>query len=218
MVAAENREQLLGEHFNTFEQQHEAARLGMWLFLATEVMLFGGLFTGYTVYRALYPLGFAEGSRHMDLTLGGINTVVLLLSSAVMALAVDAARTGKRQPLTRLIAVTAVLGTLFLAIKLVEYQHHFAEGLAPGLNWTYAGPRVPEVQLFMLAYFTMTGLHAIHLTIAIGILVVMAIKASRETHLPINHTSYELVGLYWHFVDVIWVFLLPLLYLFGLQS
>jgi cytochrome c oxidase subunit 3 len=154
----------------------------------------------------------------MDLTLGGINTFVLLVSSAIMALAVDAARTGKRAQLTRLLTVTAVLGIVFLAIKGIEYQHHFVEGLAPGLNWTYAGPRPQEVELFMVAYFTMTGLHAIHLTIAVALIAFMALRARRETHVPLKHTGYELLGLYWHFVDIIWVFLLPLLYLFGLQA
>jgi cytochrome c oxidase subunit III len=208
----------LAPHFNTFEQEHAAAHLGMWIFLATELMLFGGLFTAYTVYRTLYPLGFAEGSRHMDLTLGGINTVVLLISSASMALAVDSARLGHRGPLLGFLSITAGLGLVVMALKGLEYAHHFDEGLVPGLNWRYAGPRPAEVQLFMLAYFTLTGLHAIHLSVAIVILGVMLFRARRETALPIHHTPFELMGLYWHFVDIIWVFLLPLLYLFGLQS
>ena len=210
--------QVVAEQFNSFEQQHEAANLGMWLFLATEVMLFGGLFTAYTVYRVLYPIGFGEGSRHLDLTLGGVNTVVLLLSSFTMALAVDAARTGHRRHLVILLGLTALLGLAFMALKAAEYASHFNEGLVPGLNWNYASPRAAEVQLFMLAYFAMTGLHAIHLSIAIVVVLVMLAMHSRDRLLPLRHTPIEMIGLYWHFVDIIWIFLLPLLYLFGLQT
>jgi cytochrome c oxidase subunit 3 len=208
----------LASHFDTFEQEHSAAHLGMWIFLATELMLFGGLFTAYTVYRTLYPLGFAEGSHHMDLTLGSVNTIVLLVSSASMALAVDSARLGHRGPLFGFLLVTLLLGLVFMTLKGVEYAHHFDEGLVPGLNWRYSGPRPAEVQLFMLAYFTLTGLHAIHLSVAIVILAIMLVRARGETALPVHHTPFELMGLYWHFVDIIWVFLLPLLYLFGAQA
>ena len=196
-------------HFNTLEQEHEAAQLGMWIFLATEVMLFGGLFTAYTVYRTLYPEGFAEGSRQLDVTLATINTVVLIVSSGVMALAVSRARSDHRRP-ARLLAMTALLGVVFLAVKAVEYQHHLADGLVPGPGWHYVGQRASEVQLFMLAYFSMTGLHAVHLAVAIGLVVWTAIRRPRAT-------AVELTGLYWHFVDMIWVFLLPLLYLYGVR-
>jgi cytochrome c oxidase subunit III len=242
-MVAESR-QVVAEHFNTFEQQHEAAHLGMWIFLATEVMLFGGLFTAYTVYRTLYPIGFAEGSRHLDLTLGGVNTIALLVSSFTMALAVDAARLGHRRHLVILLAATAMLGLAFMGIKTVEYVSHWSDGMVPGLNWQYAGPRASEVQLFMLAYFSMTGLHAIHLSIAIMIVLIMLVTnvlplvqekvrpgrlttATSPAHpanrreqrlLPLRHTPVEVLGLYWHFVDIVWVFLLPLLYLFGLNG
>jgi cytochrome c oxidase subunit III len=208
----------LEPHFQTFEQEHDAAHLGMWIFLATELMLFGGLLTAYTVYRAVYPLGFAEGSRQMDLTLGAINTVVLLVSSASMALAVDSARLGQRGPLAICLSITLLLGVAFMAIKGVEYVDHFNAGLVPGLNCQYIGPRAEEVQLFLLAYFTLTGLHAVHLSIGILLVVVMLVRARRQTALPIHHTPFKLVGLYWHFVDIVWVFLLPLLYLYGLQG
>ncbi len=188
--------------------ERETAELGMWVFLATEVMLFGGLFTAYTVYRAIYPVGFAEGSRLLDLTLGTVNTVVLIVSSGTMALAVSAARLGQRRLVRVLLVATGLLGLVFLAIKALEYQHHLAEGLVPGLAWHYSAARANEVQLFMLAYFAMTGLHAIHLTIAVG-LVLFATWF---------RTRLEILALYWHFVDVIWIFLLPLLYLFGLQA
>ncbi|MDQ6669445.1 MAG: cytochrome c oxidase subunit 3 [Chloroflexota bacterium] len=197
-------------HFTTLEQEHEAAQLGMWIFLATEVMLFGGLFTGYSVYRTLYPDGFAAGSRRLDLTLATINTLLLIVSSGVMALAVSRARRDQHERLRLLLGVTALLGTAFMAIKAVEYQHHFAEGLVPGLAWYYAGPLAAEVQLFMLAYFLMTGLHAVHLSVAIGLVVWLALGRTRAM-------AIEMTGLYWHFVEMIWVFLLPLLYLYGVR-
>jgi cytochrome c oxidase subunit 3 len=203
--------------FNTLEQEHEAAHFGMWVFLATEVMLFGGLFNAYTFYRTLYPLGFAEGSRHMDVTLGTTNTIVLLVSSASMALAVDAARRLHLQAARRFLLITALLGLVFLGLKLVEYRAHAIEGLVPGLLWTYDGPYPNQVQLFMLAYFTMTGLHAVHLTIAVGVVAYLLLTVRGEDALPARHTRVEISGLYWHFVDILWVFLWPLLYLYGVR-
>ncbi len=185
----------VSSHWATLEQEHDASLLGMWVFLATELLLFGGLFTAYTVYRTLYPAAFAEGSRHLDAVLGGINTVVLIASSGTMAMGVNRARRGSRPRLW--LILTALLGAVFLAIKGVEYQRHFAEGLVFG---------TPQVQLFMVAYFTMTGLHAVHLTVAVGIVAVLAFARARAL-------TYQVVGLYWHFVDVVWVFLLALLYL-----
>ena len=164
-------------------------RFGMWLFLATEVMLFGGLFTAYAVYRAVYPAVFHEGSRQLDLVLGGINTLVLMVSSITMAVAVTRGRSG--HPRWWLV-LTAVLGLLFMAIKGVEYQRHITEGV--------------RADLFMVAYFTLAGLHAVHLTAAIAVVVVLAVRAVRPM-------TYELAGLYWHFVDVIWLMLVALLYL-----
>jgi cytochrome c oxidase subunit 3 len=218
MTSAVESNEVVAEHFNTFEQQHEAVHLGMWVFLATEVMMFGGLFTAYTVYRILYPLGFGEGSRHLDLTLASVNTIILLVSSFVMSFAVQSARLGDRRRLIRLLSATALLGVVFMAIKAMEYVSHFNDGMVPGLNWQYAGPRAAEVQLFMLAYFTMTGLHAIHLTVAIAIVLIMLTTLLRSRRSPLQHTPIEVIGLYWHFVDIIWVFLLPLLYLLGPTS
>jgi cytochrome c oxidase subunit III len=181
----------------------------MWIFLATELMLFGGLFTAYTVYRTVYPDGFAEGSRHLDLVYAGPNTAILLISSLTMALAVRSAEIGERRRLRWYLIATAVLGALFMVIKGAEYYKHFTDGMVPALNWTYVGS--PSVELFFIAYFLMTGLHAVHLLAAIGIVVVIAIVRVRST-------TVEMVGLYWHFVDIVWTFLLPLLYLFGFNS
>jgi cytochrome c oxidase subunit 3 len=208
----------LGEHYNTLEQQHTASELGMWLFLATELMLFGGLFTGYAVYRTVYSAGFAEGSRHLDVIYAGVNTVVLITSSLTMSLGVRAAQLGQRRPLVRFLSATGVLGLVFIAIKALEYQKHFSEGMVPGLVWTFDGPLASQVQLFFFAYFAMTGLHTVHLAVGILMVLGMALFATKGAFVAERHTPVEMVGLYWHFVDVIWIFLLPLLYLFGLSG
>src|SRR5919198_110256 len=199
----------LGEQYNTFEQQHTTAELGMWIFLATELMLFGGLFTAYTVYRTLYPAGFAEGSRQLDLVLGGTNTAVLIVSSLTMAQAVYSARSGEWRKLVVNLLATAAIGSVFMVIKGVEYAKHISDGMLPGLAWHYSGPEASAVQLFFIAYFTLTGLHALHLTVAIGIVVVTALLAARGAFPPGGHAPVEVIGLYWHFVDMVWIFLLP---------
>jgi len=203
----------LAHQFDDVDQQREAATLGMWVFLATEVMFFGGMLTLYTVYRYLYARGFAEGSRQLDLWLGSINTVVLITSSLTMALGVHGARVGHRRTLLVSLVLTMLLGATFLSIKSVEYVHKFEEGLVPGIYFTYAGPEAPHVELFVWLYFVLTGVHAVHLMIGIGAVGVIAFMASRGRFGPAYHTPVELVGLYWHFVDVVWIFLLPLLYL-----
>jgi cytochrome c oxidase subunit 3 len=203
----------LAHQFDDVEQQREAATLGMWVFLATEVMFFGGMLTLYTVYRYLYARGFAEGSRHLDLWLGSINTGVLITSSLTMALGVHGARIGHRRTLLVSLVLTMLLGATFLSIKSVEYVHKFEEGLVPGIYFTYAGPEAPHVELFVWLYFVLTGVHAVHLMIGIGAVGVIAFMGSRGRFGPAYHTPVELVGLYWHFVDVVWIFLLPLLYL-----
>ncbi|HEY3061434.1 MAG TPA: cytochrome c oxidase subunit 3 [Chloroflexota bacterium] len=182
----------MSSHWQSLEQEREASVLGMWVFLATEVLLFGGLFTAYTVYRTVYPLVFAEGSRQLDVVLGGINTVVLLGSSGTLAIGVERARRDARPRLWLLL--TALLGIAFLAIKAVEYQRHLRVGLVSG------------TELFIVAYFTMTGLHTLHLTIGVVVVGVLAMRSPRPL-------VYELAGLYWHFVDVVWIFLVALLYL-----
>jgi cytochrome c oxidase subunit 3 len=206
----------LAEQFDDLEQQHRAATFGMWVFLVTEVMLFGGMFTGYTVYRFLYPAGFAEGSRHMDLVLGSINTAVLIVSSLTMALAVHAAQRDDRRALLGFLGATILLGLCFLGIKAVEYTQHYREQLVPGLAFGYDGPLARQVELFFLFYFIMTGIHALHLTIGVGVVGVLLVMAWRGKFSPEAHDPMEVTGLYWHFVDVVWIFLLPLLYLFGL--
>jgi cytochrome c oxidase subunit 3 len=201
--------------FDDLGQQYEAANLGMWAFLATEILFFGGLFLGYTVYRAAYPAAFAEGSHHLDIMLGSINTAVLIGSSLTMALAVHSAQVGKRQALVGFLGLTMLLGLVFLSIKFVEYGHKFAEALVPGADFVYSGPSTPQVQLFFAFYFIMTGLHALHMVIGIGLLGVLAWLAWRDYFSAQYYTPVEIAGLYWHFVDIVWIFLFPLLYLIG---
>ena len=205
----------LGHHFNTFEQEHGADEFGMWLFLLTELMLFGGLFLGYIYYRTLYPAGFAEGSRHLELSFGGPNTIILIVSSLTMVLAIRSAQVGARRRLFWYLVATAALGILFMVVKGAEYYKHFLDGMVPVLNWTYSGPYANQVQLFFFAYFALTGLHSLHLTIGIVLVVIVAVMARRGAFLRERHVPVEMIGLYWHFVDMVWMFLLALLYLFG---
>ncbi len=201
--------------FDDVGQQYEAASLGMWVFLLTEIMFFGGLFTGYVVYRAAYPLAFAEGSQHLDILLGGVNTAVLIGSSLTMALAVHSAQVGERRALVRFLLLTMLLGLVFLGIKGLEYAHKFEEHLVPGGGFLSLGPHAQQIQLFFGFYFSMTGMHALHMVIGIAVLALLAWQAWRGRFSPAYFTPIELTGLYWHFVDVVWIYLFPLLYLLG---
>ena len=196
-------------------QQREAAFLGMWLFLATEAMLFGGLFLAVIVYRYLYPEGVRAAARHLHLWIGGANTAVLLTSSLTMALAVLAARTGNRRAAARLLAATVLLGIGFLGLKGYEYWLEYGEGLMPGV-----GPPAPlasgPARLFINIYFIATALHGLHLLIGIGVVAVVALRIFLlRLRLPDRHVVVEIAGLFWHFVDAVWIFLYPVLYLIG---
>lgn len=200
--------------FENLEQQHATRVFGMWIFLVTELMLFGALFLMYTVYRAFYPAAFVEGSRHLDLALGGINTAVLIVSSLCIALAIHTARTSaKRSQLALWLLAAAALGIVFMVIKGYEYFLHYQNGEMPVFNWTLTGAGAGHVQLFFWLYFAMTGVHAIHLSIGIALVGIMILRALLGNFKPNAYTPLEMTGLYWHFVDIIWIFLLPLLYL-----
>lgn len=205
----------LAHQFDSYEQQREAASFGMWVFLATEILFFGGLFAAYTVYRWSYPNAFIAGSHHMDVKLGAINTAILLTSSLTMALAVRCAQVGRGKLTALFLLLTIVFGAAFLGIKFDEYHHKFVEGLVPGTNFRFDAPYANQVQLFMCLYFAMTGLHAIHMVIGLAFLAGLMIPAFRGRFTPANHNWVEGVGLYWHFVDLVWIFLFPLLYLVG---
>ena len=203
----------LKHHFDDLQQQREAATLGMWVFLATEVLFFGGLFAAYLVYRVWYPTTFGEASRNLHLTFGAINTVVLITSSLTMALAVEASAIDRRRSLIPFLLVTMALGATFLVIKGFEYHHKWVEHLVPGPYFTFDGPDPTHAQIFFSLYFALTGLHALHMVIGLGILTVIVIMAVRGRFTAEWNTPVEISGLYWHFVDIIWIFLFPLLYL-----
>ena len=214
----------LQHHFDNMEQQREAGSLGMWVFLAQEVMFFGGLFLAYVLYRNKFPGAFAVASNSLDPVMGGINTVVLICSSLTMALAVYYAQTGVRRKQIVFLLVTMAFGVTFLVIKGLEYADKFREHHIPvpgWFDWDVAKEPLPvgvlahQVEMFFWIYFAMTGLHALHMIIGLGIMTWLVYKAWKGTFSPEYHGPVEVSGLYWHFVDIVWIFLFPLLYLLG---
>jgi cytochrome c oxidase subunit III len=201
--------------FEDIEQEREANVLGMWVFLATEIMLFGTLFVAYASYSWVHREVFAEASRHLDLTLGSINTVVLLTSSLTMALAVRATMTNKPRSQVLFLGLTMLLGLVFVAIKFSEYLEKFHEGLIPGLAFHPPDESPQITALFFGFYFVMTGLHAVHMLIGVALLAFLAFFAWRGRFSSANYLPVEMGGLYWHFVDVVWIFIFPLMYLIG---
>lgn len=226
----------LQHHFENMEQQREAGTLGMWVFLVTEIMFFGGMFLAYTLYRYQYPAAFVSASNHLDIKLGAINTVVLIVSSFTMAMAVYSTQIGRQRATILCLILTMILGAGFLGIKAVEYREKYNDRLIPGklIPSRPFGPEVAKpgetdphklhliegatvqnVELFYWIYFAMTGMHALHMIIGLGIMTVLLIMAWRGRFSPEYHAPVEISGLYWHFVDIIWIFLFPLLYLLG---
>lgn len=208
----------LHEQFEDIEQQRDAGTFGIWIFLATEILFFGGLFTTYIQYRAQYFPGFVSGSHLLERDLGAIMTFVLLGSSFTMALSVHSIRTGRRKLLVLFLVLTILLGIAFLGLKFTEYYGKWTEHLVPGFNWSptaeqMAGAPPQNVELFMCFYFFMTGLHALHMIVGIGLLSVIAILAWLGKLTREHYNRIEVSGLYWHFVDIIWIYLFPLLYL-----
>ena len=203
----------LAHHFENLPEQKEAASLGMFLFIAQEIMFFGGLFLAYTIYRNLYPGAFAAGSHHLNWRLGAFNTAVLIGSSLTMAMAVHAAALGKRKQIVVWLLLTVALGSVFLGVKVIEYSEKFEHHLVPGPHFHFEGPHRREAQIFYSLYFAMTGLHALHMIIGIPIILTVAWLANRGRFSPEYHSPVEMTGLYWHFVDIVWIFLFPLFYL-----
>jgi len=205
----------LAHHFSEASQQSESAKLGMWIFLLTEVLLFGGLFVAYTVFRVLNPDMFYNAHKHLDVTMGTLNTIVLITSSLTMALAIRSIQLNDRNNSIRLLVTTFVLAGVFLVVKYFEYSHKFHLGQLPGKYYTYTGIEGTNPHIFFSIYFMMTGLHGIHVIagmIAIGWVLRRTIKRHFSSE---YYTPMELTGLYWHLVDMIWIFLFPLLYLIG---
>jgi cytochrome c oxidase subunit 3 len=212
------REAPLGFQYAELRQQHDAAQLGMWTFLATEVLFFGGLILAYCVYRTGDPEGFVQAARHTKIVIGTANTAVLLTSSFLVAWAVTAARLRQGKSAAVLLWAAAALGAAFLALKLVEYRMEYGEHLVPGLNFAIAGPNASAVYLFFSFYFVATGLHALHVAIGIIVLILIGWQAHRLRYSERYHAPITVAGLYWHFVDVIWIFLFALIYLPGRAS
>ena len=210
-------------HFAEPQQQRDAASLGMWWFLGTEVMFFGGLFCAYLIYRRAYFGDFGAASKSIDATLGATNTAVLICSSVTVVLAVWAAQTARRTLLIAMLGITMMLGLVFLGIKAVEYKDKFEEHHVPGASFSFENVPIPghpdqyanpqHAQIFFALYFIMTGLHALHMIVGLGIFSWLFVMAWKRRFTPEYHTPIEVGGLYWHFVDIIWIYLFPLLYL-----
>ncbi len=215
--------QALKHHFADLDQQRETSTFGMWLFLVTEIMFFGGMFCAYLVYRVLYFNSFGAASTTLSIKLGTTNTAVLICSSLTMAMAVHSAAIGKQKLIVLFLVLTLLLGGVFIGIKGVEYHDKFVEHHVPGPNFNFVleGAEAQHFQhvdshaaeIYFSLYFVMTGLHALHMLIGFGLLIWLIISASRGAYTPEYHSPVEMVGLYWHFVDIVWIFLFPLLYL-----
>lgn len=215
------KQSCLEEQYDDLAQQSESASLGMWTFLATEVLFFGGLILAYTVYRFLYLEAFREGARQMDVVIGCVNTGVLLTSSLSMALAVHYSKHAKRGQgrfVAGLLVMTASLGAVFLALKGMEYAGHVHDRKFPGPLFASEKPHPGQLELFYFIYFAATGLHALHLTVGCVVVLVIAWRAWHGSYTAEYHSPVEVAGLYWHFIDVVWIFLFPLFYLLGQVS
>jgi cytochrome c oxidase subunit 3 len=211
----------VAHQFDDPDQQRDAANFGMWVFLVTEVMFFGGLFAGYTVYRSMYPEAFAFGSQFMDVPIGATNTTVLICSSLTMALAVRSAQLSQRKALIWFLIGTIFFGLVFLGVKAYEYHHKYVEHLIPGLDFNLSEqspqmlPWARQIQMLFIFYFVMTGMHALHMVIGVGLLTYLIIEARKGRFHSGYYTPVDNIGLYWHFVDIVWIFLFPMLYLIG---
>jgi cytochrome c oxidase subunit III len=218
----------LVHQFSDAQQQKNAASLGMWLFLVTEIMFFGGMFCAYLIYRLTYFNAFAAGSQQLNIWLGATNTAVLIVSSVTVVLAVRAAEAGKRKLLVGYLVVTVLLGLTFLVIKGFEYKEKFEKHHVPGATFNFTekfddnGKQIPveskQAELFFSIYFVMTGMHALHMIIGCGLFSVLAFLAWKGHYTSTYFTPVENGGLYWHLVDIIWIYLFPLLYLISRHS
>ncbi len=205
----------LQHHFYSMAQQLEASTLGMWVFLVTEIMFFGGMFMAYIVYRIAYPEAWVLGSHHLNVSLGALNTGVLICSSLTMALAVRSAQVSSRKGQIVNLVLTILFGATFLVVKYFEYKEKFEHHLVPGPHFDMTLPDAPQQQLFFSLYFILTGIHAAHMIVGIGLMLVILAMAARGRFSSEYYTPVEISGLYWHFVDIVWIFLFPLLYLLG---
>jgi cytochrome c oxidase subunit 3 len=218
----------LRHHFADMQQQTNSASLGMWLFLVTEIMFFGGLFCAYLIYRLMYFPAFGAASQTLDIKLGAFNTIVLIISSVTVVFAVRAAHDGNRKQLVAYMVITILLGLTFLGVKAIEYKEKFEKHHVPGASFSFDKPfddngkEIPvepqHAQLFFALYFAMTGMHALHMIIGCGLFTVLTYLSWKGRYSPQYYTPIENAGLYWHLVDIIWIFLFPLLYLISRHS
>lgn len=200
-------------HFVSSEQQFDTAKFGMWVFLATEVLMFGGLFAAYIIYRAWYPELFTLASEELNTLWGGVNTLVLIGSSLTVAMAIKSAQLNQKKNIVINLGITVALACVFMVIKYFEYTHKFHLGIFPGEFYTFEGIDHPKANIFFSLYYLMTGLHGIHVTIGIVIISWLMIRAYKGHFDSEYYTPVEITGLYWHLVDIIWIFLFPLFYL-----
>ena len=203
----------VAHHFVDADQQLDSAKMGMWIFLVTEILFFGGLFLAYIVYRAWYPELYSAASDQLDTLMGSINTIVLIGSSVTVAFAIRAAQTDQKKKIIINLAITLILATTFMVIKYFEYTHKFHLGIFPGQFYTFEGIDHPKAPVFFSIYYMMTGFHGLHVVIGMGLMVWLLIDAYRGRFSSSYYNPVEIVGLYWHLVDIIWIFLFPLLYL-----
>ena len=200
-------------HFDNADQEFESCKFGVWLFLLSEILLFGGLFVAYTVMRLWYPETFQYASEQLDVSFGATNTVILVTSSLTMALAVRAAQLSNKKHTVLLLLATSLLACGFLIVKYFEYNHKFHMGIFPGKYYIYLGEHASNEHLFFSLYYAMTGLHVIHVLLGIVAILWLALRAAKGHFYSGYYTPVEAVGLYWHIVDIIWILLFPLLYL-----
>ncbi len=203
----------LQHHFAEMQQQVDASKIGMWLFLVTEILLFGGLFVGFGIMQGKHPAAFYEAHHHLDRSMGALNTIVLLISSFTMVMAVHSAQQGKRKALITYLILTLMCASIFLGVKYFEYSHKFHEGLLPGKYYSHKGDTVPGQFMFFSFYFMMTGLHGLHIIGGMAAIGWVLKKAIAGDFTKVYNTPVDLVGLYWHLVDLIWIYLFPLMYL-----
>lgn len=212
-LATEERMDHLQHHFVDSDQQFESSKLGMWVFLVTEILFFGGLFAAYIVYRSWYPELYLEASQQLHTFWGTVNTAVLIGSSLTVAMAIRSAQLNQIKGLIYNLYITIGLACTFMVIKYFEYAEKIEKGILPGRYYTYDGLEHEKANIFFSIYYMMTGLHGLHVIIGIGLMIWLVVKAKKKVFHSGYYTPVEITGLYWHLVDIIWIFLFPLLYL-----
>ena len=212
-VAESRHDKHVFHHFVDAEQQFDASKMGMWIFLGTEILFFGGLFAAYIIFRSWYPQTFVEASNTLDKVVGGADTLDLIMSSLTMALAIHSIQTNKQKLTLIYLGITFILAGAFIGSHIFEWTDNFAHGISPGAAYAYKGVTSSHAYVFFSLYYLMTGLHGIHVLVGMGLMVWLMVKTKRGRFNSDYYTPVEIVGLYWHLVDIFWIFLLPIFYL-----